>query len=175
MTTGNPIMSRYDWEGIYAHAWDHYYTLEHVETIMRRAIVSGISAANILFLVTWFVGSVKIEGVHPLEGGGVRLKFRHARRPELGLESLLLFYPRYWAETAAKLFAWARLYLRYGLVYRRVERDPHKLHYTDVAMTPVSEHEEDLEMFQSADAQEWLVKEKRLEQVRLGASAADLV
>ena len=31
-------------------------------------------------------------------------------------------------------------------------------------------HEEDLEMFQSADAQEWLTKEKRLERVRHGAS-----
>lgn len=170
MTTAHPIMSREQWEGIYAHAWDRYYTPEHVETIMRRGNASGIAASNILFLVTWFVGSVKIEGVHPLEGGGVRLKFRHARRPELGLEHPLIFYPRYWGETARKLFAWARLYLRFGMIYRRVEKDPNKLAFTDIAMTPVSEHEEELEMFQSADAQEWLSKEKHLERVRHGVA-----
>lgn len=66
--TAHPIMSRQEWEGIYAGAWERYYTPEHVETIMRRTHVARISAANILFLATWFVGSVRIEGVHPLEG-----------------------------------------------------------------------------------------------------------
>ncbi|MGV8854131.1 MAG: B12-binding domain-containing radical SAM protein [Devosia sp.] len=170
MTTAHPIMSREEWEGVYADAWAQYYTPEHVGTIMRRAHVSGISASNILFLVTWFVGSVRIEGVHPLEGGGVRLKFRHARRPELGLENPLLFYPRYWGETAVKLVRWAALYLKYGLVLRKVEKDPGRDSYTDIAMTPVSAHEEELEMFQSADAQDWLNQEKRLERARHGIS-----
>jgi len=170
MTTAHPIMSRAQWEGIYADAWEQYYTTEHVETIMRRAAASGIAASNILFLVTWFVGSVRIEGVHPLEGGGVRLKFRHARRPELGLENPLLFYPRFWGETAIKLAKWAALYLKYGLVLRKVEKDPNRASYTDIAMTPVSAHEEELEMFQSADAQTWLNQEKRLERARHGVS-----
>lgn len=170
MTTAHPIMSREQWEGVYADAWEQYYTREHVETIMRRAAASGIAASNILFLVTWFVGSVKIEGVHPLEGGGVRLKFRHARRPELGLESPLVFYPRYWGETAIKLVKWAGLYLKYGLIFRRVEKDPNRGSYTDIAMTPVSDHEEELEMFQSTDAQAWLNQEKRLERARHGVS-----
>jgi hypothetical protein len=168
MTTAHPIMSREQWEGIYAAAWDRYYTPEHVETIMRRAAASGIAASNILFLCTWFVGSIKIEKVHPLEGGGVRLKFRHARRPELGLESPLIFYPRYWAETAVKLAQWAQLYLKFGLIYRKVSKDPNKRSYTDIAMTPVSDHEEELEIFQSADAQAYLSQEKRLERARHG-------
>ena len=113
---------------------------------------------------------MKIEGVHPLEGGGVRLKFRHARRPELGLEHPLLFYPRYWGETVVKLTRWAALYLKYGLVFRKVEKNPDRASYSDIAMTPVSDHEEDLEMFQSTDAQAWLNQEKRLERVRQGAT-----
>jgi len=172
MTTAHPVMTREQWEGIYAKAWEHYYTPEHVETIMRRAAVSGISAANILFLCTWFLGSVKIENVHPLEGGGVRLKFRHARRPELGVESPLLFYPKYWGETAAKLARWAKLYLTLGLIYRRVEKDPAKSRYTDTALTPVSDHEQDLEMFQSDDALAYLSQEKRLERARHGEFGA---
>jgi hypothetical protein len=170
MTTAHPVMSREQWEGIYAKAWDAYYTPEHVETIIRRAIASGISGANILFLSTWFLGSVKIEHVHPLEGGGVRLKFRHARRPELGVESPLVFYSKYWAETAKKLTQWAQLYLRLGLIYRRVEKDPDKLAYTDIALTPVSdeEHEQELEMFQSDDALAYLSQEKRFAKARQG-------
>jgi hypothetical protein len=166
-------MTREQWEGIYAKAWDHYYTPEHVETIMRRAVVSGISAANILFLCTWFLGSVKIEKVHPLEGGGVRLKFRHARRPELGLESPLVFYPKYWMETAGKLAKWARLYLKLGMIYRRIEKDPAKRQYMDTALTPVSDHEQDLEMFQSDDALAYLSQEKRLERARQGEFGAN--
>lgn len=169
-TTAHPLMSQADWEKVYADAWAQYYTPEHVETIMRRASASGISAANILFLVTWFVGSVRIEGVHPLEGGGVRLKFRHARRPELGLEHPLVFYPSYWGETLGKLGKWAALYLKYGLVLRKVEKDPARASYTDTALTPVSEQEEALEMFQSSDAQAWLAQEKRLERARHGVS-----
>lgn len=167
MTTGHPIMSRGEWEGVYASAWDRYYTPEHVETIMRRAAASGISTANILFLCTWFLGSIKIEHVHPLEGGGVRLKFRHARRPELGVEHPLAFYPKYWGETAGKLMAWGRLYLKLGLIYRKVE-GARNAAYTDIAITPVSDHEEELEMFQSSDAQAYLSQEKRLERARHG-------
>lgn len=95
VTTAHPIMRQSAWETVYATPGGSNTTLN-----MSR---QSCSAANILFLVTWFVGSVKIEGVHPLDGGSVRLKFRHARRPELGLESPLLFYPRYWGETAVKL------------------------------------------------------------------------
>ncbi|MBU1305783.1 MAG: radical SAM protein [Alphaproteobacteria bacterium] len=172
VTTAHPLMSRAQWEKVYADAWLQYYTPAHVETIMRRAAVTGISTANILLLVTWFVGSVTIEGVHPLEGGGVRRKYRHARRPELGLESPLVFYPRYWAETAGKLARWAALYLKFGMVLRRVDRDPAKADYTDVALTPVSAQEEALEMFQSSDAQAWLTQEKRIDRVRHGQTEA---
>lgn len=172
VTTAHPLMSRQQWEKVYADAWLQYYTPAHVETIMRRAAVTGISTANILLLVTWFVGSVTIEGVHPLEGGGVRLKYRHARRPKLGLESPVVFYPRYWAETLAKFGRWAALYLKYGLVLRKVDKDPAKASYSDVALTPVSEQEEALEMFQSSDAQAWLNQEKRLDRVRHGEAAS---
>ncbi len=42
------------------------------------------------------------EGVHPLEGGALRLKFRRDRRPGMKLENPLIFYPRYGFETVAQ-------------------------------------------------------------------------
>jgi len=142
---------------------------------MKRAAATGLHTANILFLSTWFAGSITIEGVHPLECGALRRKFRHARRPELGLESPLLFYPRYWAETVIKLARWARLYARYGRQYLRIERDPNRFAYTDQALTPVSAEDGEFEMFQSAEAVAFVKQEQRLERARHGdfTSAAE--
>lgn len=167
-TTAHGHMSKADWERCYAMAWDRYYTTEHVTTMMRRAAASGISAPNILFLSTWFMGSIKIEKVHPLEGGALRLKHRLSRRPERGIESALVFYPRYWAETAAKLARWGLLYARYGRHWLKIKNDLNRKAYTDLAMTPVSEHDDELEMFQSEDALAYISQEKRLERARHG-------
>ena len=42
---------------------------------------------------------ILFEGVHPLEGGALRLKFRRDRRHGMPRENPLLFYPRFAAET----------------------------------------------------------------------------
>src|SRR5262249_18423112 len=39
--TNHAIMSREAWEGAYRNAWTRYYTDDHVETILRRAVTSG--------------------------------------------------------------------------------------------------------------------------------------
>ena len=62
-------------------AWEAYYTPEHMETIMRRAVATGISPGKMLFLLIWFYGCVTIEKIHPLEGGYLRRKVRTDRRP----------------------------------------------------------------------------------------------
>ena len=43
----------------------------------------------------WFKLMIEEEGVHPLEGGAFRLKYRRDRRHGLPLESPFVFYPRY--------------------------------------------------------------------------------
>jgi len=171
MTTAHPVMTRADWEGVYAKAWDRYYTSDHVETILRRARLSGISTSNVVLLATWFMGALKIEGVHPLEVGWMRRKSRLNRRSGLPIESPLLFYPKYYAERAWKLARWARLYLHYALIRRKVEKDENWQAYMDTAMTPISDHETELEMFQSTDAQAYLKQEARLERARHGEAA----
>ena len=37
------IMSKETWEQVYRDAWTRYYTDEHVETIMRRAVGDAAS------------------------------------------------------------------------------------------------------------------------------------
>lgn len=168
-TTAHPTMSRRQFEKVYADAWSRYYSLDHVETIMRRAAASHISTSQVLLLCTWFMGALKIEGVHPLEVGWMRRKSRRNRRHGLPLEPAILFYPKYYLELGWKLSRWAWLYLRFGLKQLKVERDNNRHGYSDLAMTPVADGDETaLELFQTSDAKAWLGQQKRINDAQHG-------
>jgi hypothetical protein len=178
VTTTHSRMSEADWKRVYQLAWQRYYTLEHVDTVLRRIASTGANASNALFLITWFKGSIDLEKVHPLESGFFRLKFRADRRPGLPIEPIWRFYPRYWAETVAKMARWAMLYLRLRTLYLRIMRAMppkrpcvlRKLAYTDLAMTPVSEQEaETNELFNNEAAQAYIGQERHLMNVRRAA------
>ncbi len=161
--TGHPIMSRAEWEHSYLSAWETYYTNEHIETVLRRAIATGTSPGKTLFFIPGFKGCIGIEKIHPLEGGFLRLKFRRSRRPELPLENPLLFYPEHFASTLWKQLCWISLYLRLRLIYRKVRGDPARFEYMDLALEPVSDDEtETRELFQSEPAQKYVVQIKRV-------------
>ncbi len=148
VTAPHPMMSKADWERAYRLAWRTYYTPEHMETVMRRAVATGISPGKMMFLLIWFYGCVMIEKIHPLEGGYLRRKVRTDRRPGLPIENPLLFYPRYVAELIAKHVRIARVVWRMARVRRALKRDPMARHYMDTALTPVADDElETLEMF----------------------------
>ena len=167
VTTGHPKMSKEEWEKVYHDAWDTYYSPEHVETILRRAIATGCSPGKTLFFISWFKSCLGIEKVHPLEGGFIRLKFRKDRRSGLKLESPLLFYPKYWFETLQKQISWITNYLRLRRIYNKIKKDPNKDEYTDIALMPVTDDEtETLEMFQSEEAQAFINQKKRLDKMR---------
>jgi hypothetical protein len=165
--TGHPAMSQVEWERAYQSAWETYYTSEHIETVLRRAIATGTSPGKTMFFITWFKGCIGIEKIHPLEGGFLRLKFRRSRRPELGLENPILFYPKSFAAMIGKQFRWISLYLRLRLIYRKVKKDPQRLEYMDLALEPVRDDEtESRELFQSETAQKYVVQIKRVEKMR---------
>jgi hypothetical protein len=148
VVTGHATMSKADWERAYRLAWETYYTPEHMETVMRRAVATGISPGKMLFLLIWFYGCVTIEKIHPLEGGYLRLKARRDRRPTLPLENPLIFYPRYVYQLIAKHVAISRIVWRMAGVRRAIKRDPAARQYMDQALTPVTDGELDgLEMF----------------------------
>ena len=97
-------MSDAEWEEAYRAAWHAYYTPEHLRTILRRIAASKLGRpGTTLTTILWFRLMLLFEGVHPLEGGALRLKFRRDRRHGLPLESPLVFYPRYWGGMAIKL------------------------------------------------------------------------
>jgi hypothetical protein len=167
--TTHPRMSREEWDEAYKMAWQRYYTLDHVERVLRRVATTKANASNALFLITWFMGSINIEHIHPLEGGFLRLKFRRDRRPGLPLEPLWLFYPKYAAATAGKLARWAGLYLKLRRIYLRIKSDPKRYAYTDDAMTVFADDEtEGQELFGTDSARAYVAEAKRLRDVRQG-------
>jgi hypothetical protein len=88
-----------------------------------------------------------IEKVHPLQGGFVRLKSRHERRPELPLDPVWTFYPSLALEFLVKHARVAAAAWGIFRIYRRVRKSAHTP-YMDQAMTPVSEDDtETLELF----------------------------
>ncbi len=153
VTTGHPLMSKADWERAYRLAWETYYTPEHMETVMRRAVATGISPGKVMFLLTWFYGSVMVEKIHPLEGGYLRRKVRTDRRPGLPIENPLLFYPRYAADVVVKHITMAKVIWRMAGLRRKLKRDPEARNYMDTALTPVVDGDlDDLEMFSVTEA-----------------------
>ncbi len=139
VTTAHPKMSKEELAGIYARAWDLYYTPEHIETLMRRAEASGAKAKRIARMVMQFWGCNHFEGVHPLQGGLLRRKVRTTRRHGLPRENPLVFYPRRVWEMAST-YVPAYLYFRkLERLQKRIHADPRKLEYRDEAITPVAE------------------------------------
>src|SRR5581483_8590156 len=93
--TGHSKMSKEQWEEAYRTAWDTYYTMAHVDKVLRRFVAKRASASNAILLMTWFKGSIHIEGVHPLEAGPFRYKSRRDRTPGLPVAPAWKFYPGY--------------------------------------------------------------------------------
>ncbi len=167
--TTHPKMSREQWDRAYKLAWQRYYTIDHVETILRRTAATKANASNALFLITWFMGSINIEHIHPLESGFLRKRHRSDRRPGLPIVPAWAFYPKYFAEIAGKLVRWTSLYFRLRRIYLRIKHDPQRFAYTDVAMTPVTDDDaQTRELFGTDAARAFIEQRKRVKDAQEG-------
>jgi hypothetical protein len=170
--TAHPLMSQAEWEQAYRDAWTRYYSDEHIERILRRAAATKNSVGKTLFIVNWFVGSIKIEKIHPLECGFVRMKYRTDRRSGLPLESPWSFYPRFVAETIAKQARWLWLWGGNYALYRRIRYGKDSRNYMDEALTPVLDDEVATHtMFDTAEAKAFVAQQKRIAEATRGEAA----
>ncbi len=158
-------MSDKEWEEAYRAAWLAYYTPEHLRTILRRTAASKAGRpGTTLTTILWFLLMLLFEGVHPLEGGAVRLKYRRDRRHGLPLENPLLFYPRYWGGTAIKLAKYAAVYWRARRTLKEVLNAPDRWTYTDLAIAPPQADEfESLDLYHATSGGEAALARKRRE------------
>jgi hypothetical protein len=174
VVTAHPRMSRADWEKAYANAWSAYYSREHIERMMRRAGAMDAGISRLASMAFWFSSMVAIENVHPLQSGIFRFKYRRDRRPTLPIEPIWRFYPRYAREIATK----SKLYFKHwwwiDKLRRGIRKDPNRLNYIDVALTPVDEHDtENLQLFTHSHAAQAAVQHARkIKQLTSPRSAA---
>ena len=149
ITMAHPRMSEDEWRRVYKSAWRQYYTLDHVETVLRRAAAKRFNMNKMMYYLLWFSGSTTIDKVHPLEWGVLRRKIRRQRRSGMSLESPLIFYPRRVWQVISTCTRWALLVWKFHRIRRRVENSSTRLEYMDVALTPVADQEaEHLDLMQ---------------------------
>lgn len=154
VTTVHPKMSREQWEKLYRDTWKEFYTLEHMETVLRRAAATGIHLGNMTVLLVWFHFCIVYEKIDPLQGGYLRRKYRKDRRPTMPIESPFVFYPRFIGELIYKHVKMVQLAWHFHWFKERLERDSDARNYSDVALTPDSEEvAEALEMLTAHTAE----------------------
>lgn len=175
VTTAHPLMSEEEFRRTYEDAWHAYYTDEHVETVMRRAAACGISPNKFRMLFLFFYGSQAIEGIHPLQSGVIRRKHRRDRRTGRPIENPIVFHGRYAWEMLVKSVRVITMMRTHKRICKRVESDPKKDTYTDLALTPSTEEElQTLEIFSATQSAKDAVKKRRPRPVaRISASAAE--
>jgi radical SAM superfamily enzyme YgiQ (UPF0313 family) len=143
--TGHPHMSAEEWKKVYRDAWARYYTDEHVETILRRAVASGLKPRKMADVMTAFSAAARIEGVHPLQCGIIRRKVRTSRRHGMPIVNPLVFYPVRAVEFVSVVAQWLSVGLRYHRIKKRVVADTSSKTYVDDAtrVSSVDEAEND--------------------------------
>jgi hypothetical protein len=169
----HPKMSDAEWEDAYRAAWAAYYTPEHVRTILRRSAACRLGRpGTTLTTILWFYLMIAFEGVHPLEGGALRLKFRRDRRQGMRRENPLLFYPRYVGETLIKAWRYWRVYKRFKATLDETLAAPDRWTYSDLAIAPPQTDEfEALDLYHATSGGEAaLARMRRDDAIRDGAA-----
>ena len=142
----HPRMSREQWQAIYREAWSIYYTPKHMETLLRRAVATGMPVNSLIKLLARFATTDRLEGVHPLQGGLFRLKHPSERRPGLPHPHALIFWPRFAWETLKKHALMVGTIVRLVAYKIAITRDPAARSYMDVALTPASDDDTTLDL-----------------------------
>ena len=141
--TGHARMSGDEWRSIYREAWGLYYSPEHMKTLLRRAAATGVPMKSLVKILVTFSSTVRLENVHPLQGGLVRLRHPSERRTTRAPEGKVAFWVRLGWETVKVHASLARLIVRLVLDMRAIARDPLAHAYMDQALAPVGDDDDD--------------------------------
>jgi len=165
--TAHARMSPQEWEAIYSEAWSLYYTPEHMRTLMRRTAATGGPMISLIKLLFTFATTDRVENVHPLQSGILRLKHPSERRPGLAREHPLIFWPRYVWETLTKQVIYISMIGRLLMWKIAIDRDPNASRYLDLALMPVGDDgDETLDLFtKTGGAQAAIAHQKKVERL----------
>jgi hypothetical protein len=163
----HPMMSDSDWDEVYRAAWESFYSLDHIRTVLRRAAANPNGRPQTtLTTLLWFKLMTMFEGVHPLEGGAFRRKSRRDRRHGQELENLVAFYSRYIAEIVLKAWRYGAVYRNCKAILKEVLAAPDRRTYSDLSITPPREEEFDsFDLYQATSGGAAALARKRRDDV----------
>src|SRR5262249_46730380 len=135
----------------------------------------GVGLGRLQAIFLCFSHFVRVENVHPIQGGIIRRKYRLDRRPGFPIEPAWSFYPKYYGETLWKAALFLKRWGAFELLRQRIRRDPLRRHYIDQALTPVSDDEtETLEMFtHNQQARDEVVRARKVAALTHGKALSD--
>jgi Radical SAM superfamily len=141
--SAHSVMSSKEWRDIYHEAWSLYYTPAHMKTLLRRAAANGVPLLNLAKYLLTFSTTDRLEQVHPLQGGILRLKHPSERRLGLPQESAWIFWPRFFGGTIKKqaILAGATAWLLMWVF--AIARNPNARSYKDLALMPVGNDDDE--------------------------------
>jgi hypothetical protein len=170
----HPRMSDGEFDRTYRDAWRAYNTPEHIETVARRhGAGRGRNPVEPVRFMTMFKIMFEAEGIHPLEGGIVRMKYRRDRRCGMKVEPVGVFHWKLAVESWRKIRIYARLAWQGWRIGRKVRGDPRRHEYTDLALTPVEDDDMDkLALFHDTAGGEAAVAKRRGEDISRARVAA---
>ena len=120
VVTAHAKMTEAEWRRAYQHGLGHLYTPTSISRRSSAAPMRAVSTfARLMPVLFWFSSAVPIEGVHPLQWGIFRIKYRHDRRAGLPLESPFVFYSQYAADIARKVLLAARRWRHLKRIVRK--------------------------------------------------------
>ena len=153
-TANHQRMTSAEWEDIYSRAWHLYYTPAHIETLLKRAVATGIRTQRMTSMVFYFSASHFYEHVHPLQGGIFRRKRRSQRRPGFRRENAFAFAIRRAREMFSTYVPGLIYFWRLERLRRNIENDPASKNYTDLALSPVTDDDfgDELELYHATDS-----------------------
>jgi radical SAM superfamily enzyme YgiQ (UPF0313 family) len=170
--TAHARMSPQEWEAIYHEAWSLYYTPEHMKTLLRRTAATGGPMRSLAKLLFTFSTTDRVEGVHPLQSGILRLKHPSERRPGLPRENPWIFWPRFAWETLKKHAVLADTIGKLVIWKTAIERRPDARLYMDQALTPVCDDDATLDLLtKTSGAKAAVDRQKRATELSRGAHA----
>jgi hypothetical protein len=169
VTTAHPVMSSAEWAGAYWDAWTHYYSASHIETLIRRAKACGVNPYRIAAKLLLFSACVKLERLHPLEGGFWRRRDRLGRRPGFAVEGAAWFHLRHAVKNVGLYTRFAGMIARALWTATRVALDRRPYHDLTFA-SPEDRDLDALGLFTSTRGGQAAVERTRRKQRRAAAA-----
>ena len=155
-------MSDAEWEEAYRDAWHAFYTPAHINTIIRRTCAAkNLRPGTTLGTILWFYLMILYEGVHPLEGGAVRMKFRRDRRHGMKLENRFVFWGRQVFGGTAKYWGYFRVWRRCKKMLDTALEAPDRFSYSDLAISaPKGDEFDTLDLYHATTGGEAALERK---------------